>query len=322
MTSNPAVFPGGSRLQEVERWLRRFIKPGEPLEPEAPPVRVFVMGGGSGAKDGAGRLVHGGTWRVESEWPISRAVATNLYLAPDHVLGWAASSGGESSTFVYDPASPLPTISANTSSLNEILPTPDGVITDSPLSQMRLMVIQGGANQATDSTTAQVGTHLGPLHERSDVVWFETQPLESAVEVTGPIEAVIHLSTDVADTDLFVMVQDVYPRSPDWPDGYALNVSDGIMRVRYRHGFGGGIPMTADSIEEVRFQLYPTSNLFADGHSVRVLVSSSSFPRFDPNPNTGEPIGRHTHSRLATNVIHHGERYPSRIVVPIVPRHR
>ena len=114
------------------------------------------------------------------------------------------------------------------------------------------------------------------------------------------------------------MVQDVYPASEDWPDGFRLNVADGLMRVRYRHGFDAGVPLVPGEVSEVCFQLYPTSNRFVAGHRIRVLVSSSSFPRFDVNPNTGEPIGRHTHTQVATNTIHHSVAHRSRVELPLV----
>ena len=224
-----------------------------------------------------------------------------------------------SSSFQYDPKHPLPTVSANTSSLTEVAPTPERVEPLTPISLLRLMVIPGGADQRVRSETLRSDDVTGPLELRDDVVVFETEPLNSDVEVTGPIGVVIHLSSDVPDTDLFVMVQDGYPTSPDWPDGFRLNVADGLMRVRYRQGFDRGVLLEPGDVVEVGFQLYPTSNRFVAGHRLRVLVSSSSFPRFDANPNSGEEIGRYTRTLLATNTIHHSRAYPSRIDLPLVP---
>jgi hypothetical protein len=181
------------------------------------------------------------------------------------------------------------------------------------------MVIQGGADQRVRDDTLRLDGVTGPLEERDDVIAFETEPLDADVEVTGPIDATIYLESDAPDTDLFVMVQDFYPPSDDWPDGFRLNVADGLMRARYREGFDAGVPLEAGVVAEVAFQLYPTSNRFVAGHRIRVLVSSSSFPRFDVNPNTGEPIGRHTTTRVATNTIHHSQQYPSRVDLPLVP---
>jgi len=182
-----------------------------------------------------------------------------------------------------------------------------------------VMVIQGGADQRTRPDLHGCESPYGPLEDRPDVLAFTTDPLAADMEVTGPIEATIHLTSDAPDTDLFVMVQDLYPASGEWPDGYRLNVADGLMRVRYRGGMDAPAPLTPGEPVEVTFQLYPTSNRFLAGHRVQVLVSSSSFPRFDPNPNTGEPIGRHTHMRVANNTIHHNSDRPSRVILPLVP---
>jgi putative CocE/NonD family hydrolase len=301
-------------------WFDRHLR-GVDNGADASPVRLFVMGGGSGCKTDEGRLDHGGHWRDESEWPLARAVPTPFYLHPDGGLsaGDAPSEDGGSSTLRYDPANPLPTISANTSSLNEIVPQPARTTLPTPIVLMRVMVIQGGADQRTRPDLHGCESPYGPLEDRPDVLAFTTDPLPEDVEVTGPIEATIHLESDAPDTDLFVMVQDVYPPGGDWSEGYRLNVADGLMRVRYRNGMDAPELMTPGEPVEVRFHLYPTSNRFVAGHRIQVLVSSSSFPRFDPNPNTGEPIGRHTHMQVANNRIHHSATRPSRVTLPLVP---
>ena len=98
-----------------------------------------------------------------------------------------------------------------------------------------------------------------------------------------------------------------------------MNLTDSIMRARYRDSFEHPEMMESEKVYNLSFALYPTSNLFKAGHRIRVLVSSSSFPRFDVNPNTGEPIGRHTHMRVAMNTIHHSAQYPSSVTLPLVP---
>lgn len=198
------------------------------------------------------------------------------------------------------------------------MPTPARVELATPLSLMRVQVIQGGADQRTRPDLYGCEPPFGPLEERQDVLGFATDPLETDMEVTGPVEACLYLSSDAPDTDLFVMLQDLYPPSEAWPEGYRLNVADGIMRVRYRAGMDQPRLLRADEIVEVRFPLYPTSNLFVAGHCIQVLVSSSSFPRFDVNPNTSEPLGRHTHMRVASNTIHHSTEHPSHIILPLV----
>jgi putative CocE/NonD family hydrolase len=115
-----------------------------------------------------------------------------------------------------------------------------------------------------------------------------------------------------------MMLLDLYPASEEWPDGYALNICDGLMRLRYREGMDRPQLMEPGRTYEVTFNLYPTSNRFVAGHRLQVLVGASSFPRFDVNPNTGEPIGRETHRQVARNTIHHSATYPSRVTLPVV----
>lgn len=307
------------RMELVRGWFDHWLRGIENGVERERPVRIFVMGGGAGERTAEGRLLHGGDWRSEDAWPLARAVPTPFYLQPGGELSAAKpGAGGGKSEFTFDPEDPLPTISANTSSLNEIVPTPTRVALASPLTLMRVMVIQGGADQRTRPDLVGNRAPYGPLEDRSDVLAFATAPLEEEVEVTGPIEAVLYLSSDAPDTDLFAMLLDVYPPSEHWPEGFHLNVADGIIRVRYRDGMDRPTLMEPGQVYPVRFALYPTSNRFAAGHRVQLLVSSSSFPRFDPNPNTGEPIGRHTHTRRARNTIHHAEECPSHVVLPIV----
>ncbi len=319
-----APVPGNlapSQLELKLRWFDHWLRGVDNGVGEEAPVKIFVMGGGDGKPTLEGRLLHGGRWRDEPAWPLERAVATPFYLRADGGLETEPPQGPKvgASTFRFDPERPLPTISANTSSLNEIVPTPARVNLATPLALMRVQVIQGGADQRTRPDLHGCEPPFGPLEQREDVLSFTTDPLEADMEVTGPVEACLHLSSDAPDTDLFVMLQDLVPPSEAWPYGYRLNIADGIMRVRYRAGMDRPRLLRAHEIVEVRFPLYPTSNLFVAGHRIQVLVSSSSFPRFDVNPNTGEPLGRHTHSRVANNTIHHSAEHPSCIMLPLVP---
>jgi putative CocE/NonD family hydrolase len=311
-----------TRMHLLLRWFDHWLRGVDNGVEREPPVRIFVMGGGGGARTAEGRLRHGGTWREEAEWPLARALPTRFYLHPHGQLHpeRAPDANGGADDLRCDPDDPLPTISANTSSLNEIVPTPERVRLLTPISLMRVMVIQGGADQRERPDLHGCRAPYGPLEARPDALAFATPALDRDVEVTGPIEASIWLESDAPDTDLFVMLQDVYPASDAWPEGFRLNVADGIMRVRYRLGMDRPVFMEPGRIYEVRFSLYPTSNLFAAGHRIQVLVSGSSFPRFDPNPNTGEPIGRHTHTRVAHNRIHHSAEHPSHLTLSLVPR--
>ena len=157
-----------------------------------------------------------------------------------------------------------------------------------------------------------------PLKTRPDVVVFQTAPLESPVEVVGPIRVTLHASSTAVDTDFTVKLVDVYPPSEDFPTGFEMNLTDGILRVRYRNDPSRPELMTPGEVYELTIEPYPTANRFKAGHRIRIDVSSSNFPRFDVNPNTGEPPGRHRRAVPADNAIHHEPAYPSHVVLPVV----
>ena len=310
---------GASRV--MLRWFDRWLRGVDNGTTEDPAARIFVMGGGSGGRTEEGRLLHGGRWLDASDWPPPGTRAQPLFFQPGGRLGGEPPRTEEGhSTFRFDPDDPLPTISASTSSLNEIVPTPDRVNLPSPLSLVRVMVVQGGADQRTRPDLHGCQEPFGPLEAREDVLAFSTEPLDVDLEVVGPVEAVLHVSSDAPDTDFFVMLQDVYPPSDEWPEGFRLNVADGIMRARYREGMDRPRTLDPGEVVELRFPIYPTANRFVAGHRIQVLVSSSSFPRFDVNPNTGEPMGRHTRTRVAMNTVHHSATHPSHVVLSVMAR--
>ena len=157
-----------------------------------------------------------------------------------------------------------------------------------------------------------------PLAARDDVVVFQTEPLAEPLQVIGALEATLHISSSAPDTDFTVKLVDVFPPSADYPHGYALNLSDTIFRCRYRDDPASPTMMTPGEVYELTIPMYGTGAVFGRGHRIRVDISSSNFPRFDPNPNTGEPIGRHHHTQPADNTIHHDAAHPSRITLPVV----
>jgi putative CocE/NonD family hydrolase len=158
-----------------------------------------------------------------------------------------------------------------------------------------------------------------PLSARRDVLVFRTEPLEEQIEVTGEIEVKLWASSSAVDTDFTAKLIDVYPSSPDFPGGFDLNLEDGIVRARYRNSLSRETLMQPGEIHAFTIKLYPTSNVFKKGHRIRVDISSSNFPRFDVNPNSGEPLGEHRRLVTATNTIVHDRGHPSHIVLPIIP---
>jgi len=158
------------------------------------------------------------------------------------------------------------------------------------------------------------------LTDRDDVLSFSTDPLSQDIEITGPVVANLWVSSDCPDTDFTVKLVDVYPANEDYPEGFAMNLTDGILRVRYRDSWESPELMTPGTVYPIRIEAFPTSNLFRAGHRIRVDISSSNFPHFDVNPNTGDPEAQATTSRTALNKVHMSGRYPSHVVLPVIPK--
>jgi len=147
------------------------------------------------------------------------------------------------------------------------------------------------------------------VESRGDVLIYSTAPLEQPVEVTGPVKAVLFVETDRLNTDFTAKLVDVHP------DGSAFNISDGILRRAYGSAVDG-----ASSVQQIEIDLWPTSMLFLAGHRIRLEVSSSNYPRYDRNPNTGRPVPRETESVVAQQTVHHGKDAASRLVLSVIPR--
>ena len=306
-------------LRWYDRWLRGV---DNGLDAEAP-LRIFVMGGGSGRRSGAGRLVHGGRWRDEHEWPLARTRFTDYYLHGDGALTTdPPREASSATTYRFDPARPVPSIGGNVSSLRDVLPLPAGLADPSYAGRAERTVDvmrPGGFDQREAPGFHGCRPPYLPLGSRADVLVFQTSPLLQAVEVTGPIEVHLWVATSAVDTDFTAKLIDVYPPSAWYPQGYALNLTDSIARLRYRNGRERGELVKPGEPVQVTLTLYPTSNLFMPGHRIRLDVSSSNFPRFDVNPNTGEAIGRERRRVVADNTVFHERGRESRVVVPVVP---
>jgi putative CocE/NonD family hydrolase len=158
-----------------------------------------------------------------------------------------------------------------------------------------------------------------PLSARNDVLVFQSEPLTKDLEVTGELEVELWVSSSAVDTDFTAKLLDVYPPSDDFPGGFDLNLTDGIRRARFRESLVEEKLLEPGEVVKLTIKLYPTSNVFKQGHRIRVDISSSNFPRFDVNPNTGEPLNDHRRLATATNVVYHDAAHPSRIVLPVIP---
>jgi uncharacterized protein len=126
------------------------------------------------------------------------------------------------------------------------------------------------------------------------------------------------VASSAVDTDFTARLVDVYPPSPDYPEGYALLIAEGILRLRYRDDRPVGELIVPGEVYEVSIELQPTGNVFKQGHRIRLDISSAAFPQYDVNPNTGEPLGSHTHTVVAHQTVYHDAGRPSHIVLPVV----
>jgi putative CocE/NonD family hydrolase len=280
------------------RWFDHFLK-GLPtgVEKQAP-VRLFVMGTGDGHKDEDGRIFHGGHWIDSNTWPLSGTKMVPYYFHEDGSLTPKKPTEQKSSTtYTFDPFHPVPTIGGGAS----------GRLKD------------GAFDQREGPRFPPSQPPYLPLRARPDVVVFQTEPLEEDVQIIGPIHVELFASTNRTDTDFTAKLVDVYPPSETWPTGYDLNITDAIIRGRYRATRDHAVMLTPGKVYSFPIDPFPTANVFKKGHRIRVDISSSNFPRFDVNPGTGEPLGKNRRMVTADNTVYHSALYPSRIILPIVP---
>jgi putative CocE/NonD family hydrolase len=281
------------------RWFDRWLKGIDNGVDREPPVRIYVMGGGGGHRTTEGRLFVGGRWREEREWPLARTVYTPYFLHAGGALSPRAPVASPPTTYLFDPKNPVPTLGGNVSSQGKLM-------------------FQGAADQR-GRPDFWLTPDTKPLSARNDVVVFQTAPLTEDVEVTGRIVVKLWASTDGPDTDFTVKLIDVYPPHADFPAGVDLNVADGIVRARYRNNLDHEELLEPGKPYEFTIETYPTSLVFKRGHRIRLDVSSSNFPRFDVNPNTGEPMNANRRTRVAENRIYTDPAHPSQIVLPVIP---
>jgi putative CocE/NonD family hydrolase len=281
------------------RWFDRWLKGIENGVDREPPVRIYVMGGGDGHKTAEGRIYVGGHWRDEHEWPLARARATSYYLHAHGVLSPDKPLNDSPIHYLFDPHNPVPTLGGNVSSQGTLM-------------------FQGAADQRC-RTDFWLCTDSKPLSARNDVLVFETPPLERDMEVTGRLVVKLWASSNSYDTDFTAKLIDVYPPNAGFPAGVDLNIADSIVRARYRNGPGKAELLKPRQPYEFTIEMYPTSLIFQRGHRIRLDISSSNFPRFDINPNTGEPLNDNRRWQIAENTVYLDANHPSHIVLPVIP---
>jgi len=331
-----ADAPWGMARYNTERgrWYDRWLKGEKNDVEDEPPVLIFVMGGGAGTINAEGRLNHGGVWRAEQEWPIARTEARTLYLRGDGTLSEKPAERDEPPLgYTFDPENPVPTLGGNMASFSS-LPRPEeggpafeeippfGERASAVLPHVVNFVPTGPMHQQERPGLMGCRAPYPLLAERPDVLAFQTPPLEEDVEVTGPISVRLWISSSAPDTDLTAKLLDIYPPSTDYPGGYHMNLVDSILRCRYRNSWTQPEMMRPGEAYPITIALPPTSNLFRAGHRIRLDISSSNFPRLDVNPNTGEPMGRHTRTVTAENRVYVDPGRPSHVVLPVIPAPR
>jgi len=262
------------------RWFDYWLKGIDNGVTRMPKCQVFVMGKN--------------TWRTEDQWPPPQMTLTKHYLHSD---GRANSRFGDGTLtapppvkdekpdyYFYDPKYPVPTV--------------------------------GGPMCATrDDPDALPGAFdQSEVEVRNDVLVYTSPQLDRGIEIGGEIEVVLYVSSSAKDTDFTAKLIDVYP------DGRAFNLQTGILRARYREGLDKKVWMEPGKVYCIKIWLQATCNFFAPGHRIRVDITSSSFPRFDRNMNTGGNNYDEVEGVVAKNGVHHTAQYPSHIVLPVIER--
>lgn len=249
-------------------------------------VRYFLMGGGDGGKTSQGRLNHGGIWHEADSWPPADTSTWDLYLGEQGTLSPDSPKTDSEITYDFDPDHPVPSLGGGITSGGALM--------------------QGGAFDQTPPTDIVDAGMVLPLAARRDVVSFQTQPLEEAVSIAGPVELSLDFSSSAPDTDITAKLIDVYPGSEAWPAGYAMNITDGMLRCRFRESFEYQVLMKSGQKYRMTVRLPDVANRFERGHRIRLDISSSNFPRCDVNPNTGRPIVSDRTRDIARNTLHIG----------------
>jgi uncharacterized protein len=227
-------------------------------------------------------------WRDEREWPLARTVWTRYHLRS----GGRANSRFGDGRLATDPP-------GDGTSFDEYVYDPARPV---PF--------------LTEPTSSQIGgaDDYAAVQRRDDVLVYETEPLTEEVEVTGPIEVELHASSSAPDTDFMAMLIDV------WPNGFRQRLCDGMVRARFRDGMERPEPIEPGAVYRYRIDCWTTSQVFEPGHRVCLQLTSSAFPKYDRNLNTGAPLGVTTECAIATQRVYHDAEHPSALVLPVIPR--
>ena len=220
-------------------------------------------------------------WRDEDEWPLARARNEKFYMGPGGQLGGRPDPHSTPDAFVYDPHNPVPTVGGAVCCDPRVFPW-------GPMDQRN-------------------------LEKRPDLLVYSTAPLGSDMEVTGPIRVVLYASSSALDTDFTAKLVDVFP------DGLARNLTDGILRARYRDSLESPKLLTPGEVYRMTIDAGVTSNVFRAGHRIRLEISSSNFPRFDRNPNTGSVAADDRVMRKAVQAVYHDRDRHSYLLLPVIP---
>ncbi len=281
------------------RWFDRWLKGIEDSD-TGPAAQFFVMGGGDGKKGSNKRLNHGGHWENRKNWPPEGTRDTNFYLNANGVLATEpAAVKNSSTTYTHDPDNPV----SAAGNLWGFWGSTKITVPRGPRDQIDLPTIPGR------------GMPGMPISSRPDVLWYQTAPLEKDLTITGELRMVLWVSSTAPDTDFCVKLLDIHPPSADYPTGYSMPLSEGVLRARYREGFTTQKLMAPGKVYRVEVNLEPVANRFLAGHRIGAYVCSSNFPVVEINRNTADPTDRR--SVKADNTVHHDAVRPSHIVLPV-----
>jgi len=219
-------------------------------------------------------------WHYAQDWPLPGTKFTPYYLGGDRALSASKTSGSGTDKYVYDPNNPVPTL---------------------------------GGNNCCGTPTVAGPRDQRPIESRKDVLVYTSDALAAPLAIAGPVKMKLFAATDGRDTDWMVKLVDVYP------DGFAMNIAEGILRARFRNGLDNMELLGPNRVYEFEVDMAGTANVFQPGHRIRVDITSSNFPQFDRNPNTGEDLGASSKVRVAAQSVYHGATQASHIVLPVVP---